>query len=150
VPQPKWTVAYQTDDYRVYVDERGLYPAEMEVAVDLSGSDTLFAVYRFPLEPFKRVVMDRDGVVLVPRSWCHTWPHPLTSYEPWFKGDLPAAAALVGTTVTALHRKLCSDDVLDRVEVYRAIGDYHGYANLDSEPQTLTREELDERWKEAE
>jgi hypothetical protein len=42
---------------------------------------------------------------------------------------------------------LCSESPLDRAVAYRAIGDYHGFINLDESPLTdLDRSEIEARY----
>lgn len=41
---------------------------------------------------------------------------------------------------------LCSENPIDRAHAYRAIGEYHGWDNLDSYPLTLTRAEAKARF----
>ena len=36
---------------------------------------------------------------------------------------------------------------IERANAYRAIGQYHGEENLDSDPLTLTKEEAEERYE---
>lgn len=55
-------------------------------------------------------------------------------------------ANFVGMTTRELRTLLCSDDVLKRAVAYNAIGRYHGYDNLDSDPLTFNRAEAEARY----
>ena len=65
--------------------------------------------------------------------------------ESWH--DLPAVASYVDSTEEELRRLLLSSDPVDRAQAYRAIGDYHGFDNLDSYPIRLTRTEVGRRYR---
>jgi hypothetical protein len=49
---------------------------------------------------------------------------------------------------TEMIDALCGESSVARAYVYRAIGDYHGWENLDGYPLTLTREEAEKRYEE--
>jgi hypothetical protein len=69
--------------------------------------------------------------------------HP--DHPAWFAVDLAGVAATIGSTKGDMERLLCSEDPLARAEAYQAIGDYHGWEDLDSDPLTLTRAEAEAR-----
>lgn len=53
-----------------------------------------------------------------------------------------------GISLEELKKDATSGNPLDRAWVYRMVADYHGFENLDSYPETFTREELEARWPE--
>jgi hypothetical protein len=64
----------------------------------------------------------------------------------WFADDLAQVAESAGLEWMTLRNWLCDEAVLDRARAYEAIGNYHGFENLDGYPLTLTRAEADERY----
>lgn len=165
--QPSWRLVANLGDanplehggYFVYQDTTGRYAPQAEVLMlngdgdDYAEGDPLYGddeaigstytVWRFDLDWLRLV----DGF-LVPEAYDHlTWDaHPLESYAEWFDEDLAAVASCMGCDVDDLHRMFCSEDVLERAEAYRMVGDHHGWDNLDQYPVTLTREDAEERY----
>ena len=68
----------------------------------------------------------------------------------WFDngdGELQSVADCMGIDRLELIRDLCSDDPIRLASGYRMIGDYHGWDNLDSYPETVfDRGELEKRF----
>jgi hypothetical protein len=85
--------------------------------------DDAYRVYRWDIE--KDVVKDLD--------WVDEWD---------------AIAASIGMPLENLMRMARSEDTLDRAQVYEMVGRFHGFENLDSYPDTFTREEMEKRWPE--
>ncbi len=123
--QPTWKLVYATDCSALYIDETGVYPPELMIAQD-SDDDSVY-VYRFPLD---RLIRNADDSV--------TNEH---GHREWFQtchAGLGRVADFVGSTERDLLAALCSDDPGTRAVAYEAIGDYHGYDNLDSYPDVWT------------
>ena len=148
---PKWRQVYRDDDSIVIVDEAGECDPMMEVAperdVTEDGEGKVVRVYSFDLDHLKMVSYD-GARFLVPEAYEEGWHSPVHQYQEWFTDSLGGVASFIGTTEQDLRRDLCSEDVLLRARAYRAIGDYHGFENLDSYPSEITVEELEERWSE--
>lgn len=51
-------------------------------------------------------------------------------------------------TLEEFSLMFCSDDIAKRAWAYREIGQYHGFENLDSDPLTLTKSEVNARYPE--
>ncbi len=144
--QPKWQLLVNIGDATpldygglfVFRDETGIYPEEME-SLEVQNpdadddSDLRYEVRRCVLE---RCTLTNG--ILSDNQF-----HP--EHPAWFAGDLAGVAANIGSTKEDLERMLCSEDPLERAEAYRAIGDYHGWDNFDSDPLTLTRAEAETR-----
>lgn len=154
--QPIWKQVAQLGDVHpldygglfVYVDETGVYPPEMEkVTPNSEDDDSLgWEIRRCVLENLKTVAVD-DSVFIVPAKFDDTWPHPVADYDEWFHKHLDQVAAYVGQEVEEMRTNLCSSNPVDRAYAWQAIGDYHGWDNLDSYPVTFTdRAELETRY----
>jgi hypothetical protein len=152
--QPKWEFIVNLGDaspldyggYFVYRDTTGVYEEEAELLIvdDEQDENSTYTVYRIMLERIKLV----DGY-LVPFRYDKTWPHPLERYDEWFHDKLGDVASSFGTTKEELEKDFTSADPLKRAHAYRAIGDYHGWENLDGYPLTgLTRKTVEERYRE--
>lgn len=92
------------------------------------------------------------------------WNEPLTEDHPYwvYRFDVPRdvfkdlnwvhnwdqIAAFVGMSKEAIFRMGYSEDPLKRAEVFRFVGEYHGWENIDGSPDKFTREEMEERWPE--
>ena len=60
---------------------------------------------------------------------------------------LSGVASSIGTSLSELRTLFCSDNPLDRATAYRAVGEYHGFENLDSYPLRFdTRAEVEARY----
>ena len=136
--QPVWKLVANLGDvnpldyggYFVYVDETGVYQPEAEL---LREYDESYTVHRFRLEQCTLT----DGI-LSDNSF-----HP--SHPAWFADSLVSIKVYGGTE--DLIPLLCSADPIQRAIAYQAIGDYHGFENLDSYTITLTRKEVKKRYK---
>lgn len=150
--QPKWKFVANLGDATpldygglfVYIDETGVYEPEMERLERLDDSDdSAFEIHRVLLERCAEV----DGCVIHDVDFARANPH---KYEEWFSDSLGDVAESVGTTRAEIVRLLCSDVVDDRAEAYRMIYGYHGWANGDQYPLTLTEVEVMARYTQGE
>jgi hypothetical protein len=123
----------------------GDVPAEAErLVLDHEESDeTTYTVYQIVLEPLKLV-----DDYLVPLIYKRSWPHPVERYDAWFHKHLAQVAEFVGTSEEELEKDFTSRDPLVRADAYRAIGDYFGWDELDSDPlRGLSRDAVEERYR---
>lgn len=155
--QPVWKLVAQLGDVNpidygglfVYVDTTGVYPPEAEKLMEPIEDNgvTKWEVYRFILENLKAV--EHEGrTLLIPARYDPSWPHPIERYDEWFNSDLESVSSYVGQVVNELRQSLVADDPAKRALAWQAIGDYHGWDNLDSYPLTYTSEaEIRERYE---
>lgn len=110
-----------------------------------------FEVFRFSLDRLKVVEVTEDERTtvkyVVSMGYDETWPHAVSQYEEWFVKDLGSIASYIDSTRDKVVGWLCSEDVKDRASAYKAIGDYHGFRNLDDYPLDLTEAEINTRWE---
>ena len=126
------------DGLFVSIDTTGVYPPEMEYLIAPDGDVTHWEAYRTCLD---RCTF-REGILSDNKF------HP--DYAAWFAKDLGSVAENCDTDELELINQLCSEDPMDRAQGYRAIGDYHGWANLDSYPRTFNlRLEVKQRYAKA-
>lgn len=157
--QPKWRLLAQLGDRSpldhgglfLFEDTTGVYPPEVErlEVLDEDEDNLSWEARRFVLEPLK---LERDGnnVYLVPKRYNPTWPHPLPSYDAWFHKDLASVAETMGRNVEELREDFVSDDPRVRAFAWVAIGEYHGFDNLDSYPLKFTsRAEVEARYEKS-
>jgi hypothetical protein len=154
--QPSWRLLQNLGDadpinfggYFIFEDTTGVYEPEAEWLEAPDTDDGTWYVYRFALDRLKMVEDDRT-IYLVPDAYRDGWPHPVHQYDEWFHDDLAKVAESNGQTLAELRQAFCSDNPLDRAWAYRALGEYHGFENLDSYPLRLTRAEAEERYADA-
>lgn len=160
--QPVWKLIAQLGDanpieyggYFVYVDETGIYPPEGEKLFappeDAQEGSAAYRweVRRFILENLKQVKHgEEESALLISARYDETWPHPIESYDEWFSKDLESIGGYLGGMDAQYVRDLfCSDNPIDRARAWEALGDYHGYDNLDSYPLRLTEAEVNARY----
>ena len=133
---------FLTDDSAVYEDATGVYEPEMCVA---QSSDGHVRVFRFTLERLHRIVNDERvyyvTTCIAKGFHAGTLPYPIHTYKEWYLKSLGSVASYVDSTPSDLLDALCSADPVTRSEVYRAIGEYHGFENLDGYPEEMTRKQ---------
>ena len=131
--------------YFVFVDETGVYQPEAELLVvpDDDESDELYEVYRFVLEPctyHNGILSDNPHHPSTPAWFAMPAKQPQDT-------DLSNVANYIGMPEHELIAAFISDDPIDRAHAWRAVGDYHGFANLDSYPLQLSRSEAGRRYR---
>ena len=94
----------------------------------------------------QKLVRHETSVYLVPYGYQPDWPHAISKYPEWYADSLDGAAESIGSFRVELEQALCSEEGTQRAWAYQAIADYHGWENFDSEPLTLTREEVEQRY----
>jgi hypothetical protein len=157
--QPDWKFVSNLGDaspvehggYFLYHDATGVYGYEAELLrlvsdeMDPDADDARWQVYRVCLERFKMV----DGI-MAPIGYEANWPHPLASYVAWFDESLSDVAETMGLGEKSIREQLCSDKGEDLALAYQSIAEFHGWANLDETPLTLTRAEVEARYVDGE
>lgn len=129
----------KTQDWSPKGRENVTYSAKLLVPVD----DAPYLVYRFGLDRLKLV----DGY-LVPINYEPSWPHPLERYDEWFADSIPKMAESVSLSADELREMFTSEDPLELARAYEILGGYHGFENLDSDPLSLTHEQVEKQFKE--
>ena len=154
--QPIWRFVANLGDaspldyggYFLYEDTTGVYGFEAEKVeepydeVDPESNKARWTIHRVCLDRCKMV----DGN-LVSFNYKPEWPYPVAAYVEWFAKDLASVANCMGTTEQELIDALCSKDGKALAWAYQCIADYHGWNNLDDYPLTLTRAEVEARYK---
>lgn len=133
--QEKWRVVAVDDSSCVFVDDNGSDNSVMEVVEDLPIGKTL---YRFNID---RLTTYQGCLVT-----CHIaalaqdpkgLPHPIEKYNEWFFDSLEKVGTFVSLELAEIVALLCHEDPIQRSIAYRAIGDYHGFLNLDHYPENV-------------
>ncbi len=139
-------VEREADEREAYVEdarERALPIPQLSPLVERAP----YTVYRVDVDPCTYV----NGVLS---------DNPYHADSPaWFAGTddrmrerpqdttyLSRVADFIGADVDELIAEFCSADILTRASAWRAVYDYHGWANGDSYPIHLTRAEARERY----
>lgn len=112
--QPKWVELASADDWRILVDETGVYPPEAEIRTESQ-------IFRMQMVRYRLHTEDEGECYLVP--------------IPWFYSDLARIADWEGTDLESLLEWLCSDDPIELFRAYHAIGSYCGWLNFDETPR---------------
>jgi hypothetical protein len=153
--QPDWELLENLGDaspvdyggYFVYADRTGVYTEEAELleAPDDDDAPEGWTVYRVTLDRCKL----HNGH-LIPYAYDASWPHPVSAYVEWFDTNLDdVAASMDYHPVEKLRADLCAANPVRRAHAYRALGDYHGWENFDSDPLTFhDRAEVEARYQE--
>lgn len=142
--QPDWECIAQLGDvnpvdhggYWIMRDKTGVYPEEAELFRPCEGDDGRVTAYRFML---KRCTCVKG---ILSDNQYHE------NVAAWWASDIEQIGMFVGDEDGDLVTFFCSEDPLERAEAYRALGDYHGFDNLDSDPLHMTRSEARRRYKE--
>ncbi len=130
-------------------DKTGVYPEEGELLIVPEEDGGEYTIYRFILErcTFTEGVLSDNKFHPEHAAW---WAKPEAERKvrPQDTTYLKNIADFIGMDVEELAEHFCSDDALKRAAAYLAVGDYHGFENLDSYPLTMTRLEVKARYKE--
>jgi len=159
--QPKWELIDNLGDaspidyggYFVFRDTTGVYEAEAELleSPDDDDSPEGWTVHRIVLARCTLtdgILSDNPAHPLYP-AWFAT-PEERRATRPQDTTYLANVARTMDYPLDELTEDLCSADPIDRANAYRAIGDYHGWANLDSYPLTFhNRAEVEARYKDV-
>lgn len=152
--QPKWKQVGTIGDVNfvdydggpVFVDESGVYPAELEYVQNMpvENENHNAYVYRIMLDRLKLSSTDH----LIPFRYDASWPYPEASYTEWFDEDLYKVCASEGISLEDFYTAITSDNPMALASAYEALARYHGWENFDSYPlHFLNREELEERYE---
>lgn len=135
-PQPDWQLLGNIGDVSpeygqclVYVDKNGNYPPEAVYWHELPEEDNVRTeVYRFILEPCTYI----DGNLSDNKF------HP--QHKVWF--DIEPIAECHGVELESLVDAFISADPMLNAQAWQAVGEYHGFENLDSYPERMTLAEI--------
>lgn len=135
--QPRWRMVANLGDvnpieyggFFVYVDQTGAYRPEAELLLEPDEDNGIsgWTVYRFTLEDCSYT----NGVLS--DNWAHQ------EMPAWFADSLESIASFISSDVDTLRQGFLSDDPIARAWSWRAVGDYHGFDNLDSYPLTFAK-----------
>jgi hypothetical protein len=155
--QPDWECIAQLGDtdpiehggYWILRDKNGIYPEEGELLIAPEDEGGEYIIHRFTLNRCTFI----DGILSDNEF------HP--DHSAWWAGTeeerkarpqdstyLKNIADFIGMDVEELAADFCSENALVRARAYQAVGDYHGFDNLDNYPLTMTRREVKKRYKE--
>lgn len=154
--QPDWECIAQLGDaspteyggYWIFRDKTGVYAPEGEYLFcpDDDESDE-FEAYRFSLDKCTFI----NGILSDNRfhpeccAWWATTPEKMKA-RPQDGRGLEDIGNCMGFTVDELVAMFTSDNITERAQAYRMVGEYHGFENLDSYQLQLTRAEVEERY----
>ena len=155
--QPAWECIAQLGDknpidhggYWILRDTTGVYSEEAELLIVPDDEDGDYTIHRFTLERCTFI----DGVLSDNKfhpdhaAW---WAKPEAerNARPQDTTYLKNLADFIEMGVEELAADFCSEDALKRAMAYRAVGDYHGFDNLDNYPLTMKLGEVKARYKE--
>ena len=155
--QPAWECIAQLGDknpvdhggYWILRDTTGVYTEEAELLVVPEDDDGDYMIYRFILERCTYVngVLSDNKFHPDKSAWWAKTEEERKS-RPQDSTYLKNVADFIGMDVEELADHFCSEDALKRAVAYRAVGDYHGFNNLDDYPLTMKRREVKARYKE--
>lgn len=168
--QPIWKLIANLGDvtplsyggFFIYTDTTGVYAPEAELlevlrepkeppedADETWEDDTItHEVYRFALEPctFINGVLSDNKFHPGKAAW-FAKPEAEKANRPQDSTYLSNVADTSGIDAEELVRLFTSADPLERAQAWRAVGECHGFDNLDNYPLKLTRAEAVERYK---
>jgi hypothetical protein len=155
--QPEWKLLANLGDvhpidyggYFVYEDATGVYPAEAELLESPDSDEGVWTVYRFTLERCTLVngVLSDNKFHPEHAAW-FAQPECGRANRPQDTTYLSNIANLYGMKLEEMQRLFISDSPVERAHAYRAVGEFHGFENLDSYPMTFkNRAEVEARYK---
>ena len=155
--QPAWECIAQLGDknpidhggYWILRDTTGVYTEEAELLMVPDDEDGKYTICRFTLDRctfINGVLSDNKFHPDKSAWWAKTEEE--RKARPQDSTYLKNIADFIGIAVEELVDHFCSEDALKRAVAYRAVGDYHGFNNLDDYPLTMKRREVKARYKE--
>jgi hypothetical protein len=114
------------------IDRRGIYPAELWVFSEWLEESPQMTQHNIVLEHCFQIEDERCGVYTIGSNIHHPY-----STE-WFGShhNLKGAADCMGMDIQELRLLFCGNPY-DRAIAYKAVADYHGLANFDSNPRVF-------------
>lgn len=159
INQPIWKLIANLGDinpidhggYFIYQDTTGKYAEEAELLISPEDDTGTWTVYRFPLDrcTFRKSTATLSDNKFHPEicAWFAKRESERVK-RPQDSTYLSNVAESAGISSAELRTLFCSENPLDRAHAYRAIGDYHGFENLDSYPlQIKSRAEVESRYR---
>jgi hypothetical protein len=168
--QPKWELIGQLGDkdpisyggYFIFRDTTGVYAEEAEYLIVPDDDDEeddeeeevveegegKYIVYRFILErcTFINGILSDNKFHPEHPAW-FAKPEKERASRPQDTTYLKNIADCMDFKPGELQKLFCSPNPLERAQAYRAVGEYHGFENLDGYPLHLTRAEVKKRYK---
>lgn len=160
----------------IFEDRTGVYPPEVEVLIppeeddsdeDFEDEDSdedpvnalleagahdedeegKYLIFRFVVEPCTYIngILSDNKFHPDHPAWFAT-PEERKKDRPQDSTYLSCIASAVGRTTEDLIKDFLSEDVKVRAAAWREVGEVHGWENLDSYPQKVTRKEAKERY----
>lgn len=131
----------------VYIDTTGKYDPEcarLEPIDNDNGNDSgKWELRRFSLPrcTFANGVLSENPFHPDKPAWF------ASSHRPQDTTDLAKLASFTGQSEADLIALFTSDNVSDRARAFESVGQFHGFDNLDSYPQTLSRKDVFNRFR---
>ena len=143
--------------YFVYEDETGVYAPEAELLLepsddfDIDDPKARWTVYRFSLDrcTYENGVLSENKFHPDFAAWFAKLESERAE-RPQDTTYLKNVADCNGMEVEEMIRLFISDSPVERAHGYRAVGEYHGFDNLDSYPNTYTKAEIEARYTDGE
>lgn len=153
--QPNWKLIANLGDvnplnyggYFVYEDTTGVYPPEAEKLFTPENEGGEYTVYRFILEPctfINGILSDNphhpeiSAWFAKPEAERATRPQDTTYLKSLIDYNRIPEETLIGM--------FCSPHAVERALAWEIVGQYHGWANLDQYPLTLSEAEARARY----
>jgi len=149
--QPVWKMVGQVGDINpidhsggfIYIDETGVYPPEVEyIHAPTEYNGEPWVIYRFILEPctyINGVLSDNKFHPDKPAWFAKTEEE--RKERPQDTTYLKNVCDFVGMAEPEMIDLFTSDDPQERAAAWMAVGDYHGFENLDEYPLVFTNED---------
>jgi hypothetical protein len=128
----------------VLIDRRGIYCPELVIIQSFDDSEQRI-VHKIELQRLT-IIKKIDQANASKVQWDSVSDNKFhTNLAAWFgdRDSLKKVADFIGKRVTNFMRSLVSSDPVTVAFAYKALADYHGYANFDEQPQTLTGEKAE-------
>jgi hypothetical protein len=154
--QPNWQLIANLGDAHpidhgglfVSIDTTGVYAPEAELLVSPDDDSGEWTVYRFSLDQctFVAGVLSDNKFHPDHAAW-FAKPEAERANRPQDTTYLSNVASCMGMDLDQLREWFCSANPIERAMAYQAVGDYHGFENLDGYPLTFKdRSEVEARY----
>ncbi len=142
--QPKWKFVANLGDVNpiqngglfVYIDETGVYDPEMTKICPIDNETGKCEC------EIRRVILEKctfENGILSDNKYHKDKPA-------WFSTGINSVPRFGGYITATFIGYLTGDDIINRAIAWQLIGDYFGWDNLDSYPEFMTEDEINERY----